>query len=252
MRSLFVIPVYNQVRELPLLLAELEEAGTPRDSILFVNNGCTDGSEKLIHKSGYEHIDVERNRGVGYACIIGIDRALDRGYDVFGTMAGNGKMLPAETPRILNPLRHGRADYVTGSRFHPEGASPNLPAFRRAAIPWVNLYVRALTGATLTDATCGFRAFRLDLIRRARFNWRESWLYTYGFEYYLYAQVLLDQNIRWTEVPITMRYPDKGRPYSKIKPFVGWWEMLKPWVVARVDRLGFEASTEASARGDGS
>jgi hypothetical protein len=113
-----------------------------------------------------------------------------------------------------------------------------LPEFRRRAIPAVNHFVRALTGARLTDATCGYRAWRLDIIRRARFDWHADWLHTYAFEYYLYAKVIR-AGFRWREVPVTMRYPARGRPYSKIRGARDWYAMLKPWVVARVDGKGF-------------
>jgi hypothetical protein len=182
---------------------------------------------------------VPRNLGIGHSYMLALDWALARPYAFFGSMASNGKMLPAEIPRLLEPLRRGRADYVTGSRFLPGGASPHLPGFRRRSIPMVNLFVQGLTGARMSDATCGFRGFRLDLVRAARFDWRQRWLDTYGLEYYLYAKVVLDGRIRWSEVPITMRYPARGVRYSKIRPFVGWYEMLKPWVAALLDGKGF-------------
>lgn len=211
----------------------------PCDEILLVNNGSTDGSEKLVHGSGWPYLDVPRNRGVGYAMRLAMDWALERGFDVLGGFAANGKMRPREMNRILGPILAGQADYVTGSRFLPGGSSPNLPAFRRGAIPLVNVFARVVTGARLTDATGGYRAFRLDVVRRATFDWRAPWLETYGLEYYLYAKVLLDGGIRWREVPITMQYPEPGRAYSKIRPGLDWWAMLKPWLVARLDGKGF-------------
>ena len=51
-------------------------------------------------------------------------------------------------------------------------------------------------------------------MERAHFDWKASWLYTYGFEYYLYGKVLLSSSVRWKEVPITMRYPQKGKRYT--------------------------------------
>ena len=96
------------------------------------------------------------------------------------------------------------------------------------------------TGVQLTDATCGYRAFKLDLIRRAQFDWWAPWLHTYGLEYYFYAKVILGQEIRWKEVPVTMRYPPRGQSYSKMRPFVEWWVMLKPWILARFDGKGFD------------
>ena len=209
--------------------------------MLLFNNGCSDGSEKLIRESGYEYIEIPKNMGVGYAMIRSIDWALEHNYDVFVCLASNGKMLPSEMGRVLAPILRGEADYVTGSRFLEGGDSPNLPTFRRSSIPMVNMFVKLITGKTITDATCGYRAFKLDIMRKARFDWHAEWLYTYGIEYYLYAKVLCGRSIRWIEVPITMRYPEKGRRYSKIKPFKGWYEMLRPWLIARFDGLGFSA-----------
>jgi dolichol-phosphate mannosyltransferase len=243
MKSVYFMPVYNQARELPGVLAELAATQLPCDTMLLVNNGSNDGSEALVHDSGYPFIDLPKNLGVGYSYIRALDWALERDYELFGTIASNGKMLASEMPRVMEPVLAGRADYVTGSRFLEGGQSPNLPRFRRRSIPMVNQFVRLLTGAQLTDATCGYRAFRLDLLRRANFDWHAQSLYGYGVEYYLYAKVVLDGGLRYTEVPITMRYPSGGQRYSHIKPFAGWYDMLKPWAVARLDGSGF-------ARGD--
>jgi dolichol-phosphate mannosyltransferase len=239
MNSILFIPVYNEIHRLPLVLDELRSHELPVDAVLFVNNGSHDGSEVLVRESGYEVIDLPENRGVGYAHIRALDWALERGYRVFGSLAGNGKMLAGELHRVFEPVLSGRADYVTGSRFLPGGASPNLPAFRRYSIRLVNAYVRALTGRRVTDATCGYRAYRLEILRRALFDWHADWLHSYGFEYYLYAKVMMSGQFRHVEVPVTMRYPPKGIPYSKIPRFVGWYAMLKPWMKARLDGQGF-------------
>ncbi len=241
MKSLFFIPVYNELAHLPALLDEIAATSLPCDTLLLIDNGSDDGCQDWIARSGLPSQRLPRNLGVGHAMMAALDWALERDYDVVGGLAGNGKMRPGEMHRVLEPIAAGRADYVTGSRFLEGGASPNLPAFRRRSIPWVNVFAKVLTGATLTDATCGYRAFRLDLMRRARFDWHAPWLRTYGLEYYLYAKVLLDPGIRWLEVPITMRYPEAGVPYSKIPPLVGWWQMLRPWLVARFDGAGFAA-----------
>ena len=238
MKHLMFLPVYNQIEEFPLVLRELKAEKLPCD-ILLVNNGSRDGTEKLIHDSGFEFVDLEKNMGVGYAFMVAIRFALEKGYDTVGSMAGNGKMLASEMHRLVEPLESGIADYVTGSRFLPGGAYPNLPAFRRRAIPMVNVFVWMLTGRYLTDVTCGYRLFKTDIIRAARFDWEQPGLYTYGLEYYLYAEVVMSGKYRFLEVPVTMRYPPKGRRYSKIPPFSGWWQMLRPWLKARFQRGGF-------------
>jgi dolichol-phosphate mannosyltransferase len=248
MRSVFFLPVYNQVRELPRVLEELRGRPLACDEILLLDNGCDDGSERLVRESGFPFVDLPRNLGVGHGFMHAIDWALERRFDVFGSMAANGKMLASEMSRVVEPIRRDRADWVTGSRFLPGGSSPNLPAFRERAIPWVNRVAWLATGKRLTDATCGYRAFRLEILRRARFDWRAASLDGYGFEYYVYAKALRAPSLRCIEVPITMRYPEPGLRYSHIRPFVGWWDMLRPWAVARADGLGFGDAADVRPR----
>ena len=239
MKTCFFIPVYNQIDEFPIVLEELREKPLECDTILIVNNGSDDGSEKLVRESGYPFIDLQKNEGVGYSNAIAIEWAVENGYDIFGAMAGNGKMLPAEMHRLINPIINGEADYVTGSRFLPGGKSPNLPLFRKLSIPMVNIFLFMLTGKVLTDFSCGYRCFKLDIVRQAQFDLKEPWLHTYGMEYYLYAKVIYSRRFHFTEVPITMRYPPKGKPYSKISGVKDWWAMLKPWLIARFDGKNF-------------
>ena len=236
------MPVFNQILEFPGVLEELKNSAPAADAILLVNNGSSDGSEELVRTSGYEFIDIPRNQGVGYSFMKAIDWALERNFDIIGTMASNGKMLPNQMSRLLNPILEDKADYVTGSRFLQDGDFPNLPLFRRSMIPVVNVFVKILYGVSLSDATCGYRAIRLDIFRNAAFDWHAEWLYGYSMEYYVFAKVIRDKTYRWIEVPVTMRYPPKGVRYSKIKPFVGWWDMLKPWLVARLDGKSFQHS----------
>ncbi len=182
MKSVFFLPVYNQIREFPGVLEDLRTTDLPCDTILLVNNGSSDGSEKLVHDSDYPFIDVPRNLGIGCSYRLALLWALERNYEIFGVMAGNGKMLARDMKVVVAPILAGEVDYVTGSRYLPGGHSPNLPRFREVSIPLVNGFVRILTGVRLTDATCGYRAFRLDLIPRARFDWQADWLNTYGLE----------------------------------------------------------------------
>jgi dolichol-phosphate mannosyltransferase len=239
-RSVFCCPVFDEIRDFPQLLENFRRAEHTAHTLLLINNGSTDGCAELIRDSGHEYLDVPRNRGLGHACMLGVAWALDHGYDVCGIIAGNGKMLPAEMARLLAPLANDTADCVSGSRFLPGGASPNLPIFRRMAIPLVNLWARLLSGKRLTDATCGYRALRLSPLRRAQFDWRAESLWHYGFEFYVYAKYLRDPTLRCVEVPVTMRYPERPGPYSKVPAVTGWWSMLRPWWTARFDGLGFE------------
>lgn len=224
------MPVYNQVNELPDLLEKCKQR-MAADIFIIVDNGSNDGSEKLIEKSGFEFIRLSENHGIGYALMLGAENALDRGCDIVVHIAGNGKMLPEEMNRLISPITEGRSDHVVGSRFLPGGKSPNLPAFRRNAIPLiVNNLVRLFFQIRITDATNGYRAYKTEILKDKRVKWKEPWLYHYQFEYYIYAKAL-KLGYRSIEVPTSMIYPADGRKYSKIKPIIGWWELLEAWLL---------------------
>ncbi|MGH8926313.1 MAG: glycosyltransferase family 2 protein [Acidimicrobiia bacterium] len=235
--TLIFVPIWNQATELPRVIREIR-ASSDGVTFLLVNNGSSDGSGALIEQSGLPFVRIPVNQGIGYSFRVAFEFAKERGFTLFGSMAGNGKMIATEAARLIEPLRSGRADYVTGSRFLPGGAYPNLPPFRRWAIPLVNAVAWMTTGQRLSDATNGFRVFRLEILTAANFDLEAKWLRTYGFEYYVYAKALLDPRIRCLEVPSTMRYPEEGS-YSKIKPIRDWATMLRPWIQARFDGYGF-------------
>lgn len=232
------LPIYNQINELPRVIDEIRHEGPADVDFLLCDNGSTDGSSQLIAESRLPTISVAENQGIGHSYRLALEWASARDYQIFGTMAGNGKMLAREVPRLIQPLRAGAAHYVTGSRFLHGGDYPNLPGFRRLAIPMVNVFVWLMTGRKVTDSTNGFRAFRLDLLEAHDFDFKAPWIRTYGLEYYLYAKALLDDRVVCIEVPSTMRYPEQGQ-YSKIRPGTDWLAMLRPWWRARFDGKGF-------------
>ncbi len=227
LRTQVTVVTYNERDKLTRLIAEF-----PRDreyDLLFVDDGSTDGSAEVVTAAGLSLMRHDTNRGVGAAIRTAINRARDDGYDSIVIMAGNGKMRPSEIPNLLEPLKQGRADYVQGSRYLKGGASPNLPLFRKIMIRAFTFVVNLLFGYRGTDVTCGFRAYRLDIIDRTEADIEQDWLDHYEMEYYLHYHVLRGK-LKLVEVPVSMVYPKERRNYSKIRPFVGWWSMIRPWI----------------------
>lgn len=249
MRSLCIVPVYNQRNELPRLLEKCRR-GVVCDQLLFVDDGSTDGSAEMIRESGFKYILSGKRHGIGHALIQGTRYAFEHGFDVIVHMAGNGKMQPEEMDRVLAPLRQGRADYAWGSRFLPGGRFDNAPLFRRLGIRYAfNLVPLLCAGRWVSDATCGFRAYRLSLLTRFVPEWDAKWLHGYEFEYFVLIKIL-KSGVRYTEVPISMLYPASKKNYSKIVPIISWWAMVKPWLVVAMglDRLYSAAAKRAAAR----
>ncbi len=79
----------------------------------------------------------------------------------------------------------------------------------------------------ITESTNGFRAFRVNLMQDRRIHLDQRWLNAYGLEVYLLWKVLT-LGYRHKEVPCTKTYPPKSQSYTKMKPIVGWWSILRP------------------------
>ena len=226
-RILIAVLTYNEGERLKKLLGRFPNRSDY--SLLFVDDGSTDGSYDFLKSSGYNVLRHERNLGVGAGIRTAVNYGREQNCDILVVMAGNGKMLPEEIGRLVEPIVEGRADYVQGSRYLEGGRSSNLPPFRHFAIKVFTVFANIVLGFIGTDITCGFRAYRIALLDDPAIDINQAWLNEYEMEYYFHYKVI-KSGYRVVEVPVSMVYPEDGRKYSKIKPFVGWWSMIRPWV----------------------
>jgi len=218
---------YNEGEKLKKLVARF-----PAErfyDILFIDDGSDDGSYEFLQSQEVHLLRHEQNLGIGCGIREAIRFGRDRGYELIVIMAANGKMLPEEIPQLVRPIQDNSCDYVQGSRYLAGGQSPNLPLFRRVMIRVFTAIINFLSGYKGTDVTCGFRAYRLSLFDDARFDIDQSWLDKYELEYYIHYHVI-HGGYRLREVPVSMVYPKEKKNYSKIKPLVGWWSMIRPWL----------------------
>lgn len=201
------------------------------DLWLPVDDGSTDSGPELLRQNGIAMLRNPARSGIG-ACLKRVVRyGRENGFDILVVMAGNNKDDPAEIPRLLEPIVRDGVDYVQGSRFLRGGSSPNLPLFRRVAITMLSIVFRLYARRQCTDLTNGFRAYRLSLFDDPRIDIDQDWLDDYEFEYYVHWKAYT-LGYRVVEVPVTKSYPaEKGVEYSKIKPFTGWWRMLRPFIL---------------------
>ncbi len=231
-KILIICPIYNEAHHLDALIKEFHETeflGT----LLFVNSGSEDNSLSLIEKSGYSYISIEKNHGVGNAIIKGIKYGLENKYEVVCVIAGNGKMRPKHINNLIKPITEEGFHFVQGSRYL-NYRSQNMPLFRKLVIPIVTKLFSGLFRYKFSDATCGFRAFDIRLIKFCSFDINAKWLRTYAFEPYFFSNVLLDKKVKKIEIPVTMDYPDKKIKYTKIKPLIDYPSLFFPYVMALI------------------
>ena len=238
LKKIAIIPVYDNIADVVNVLPKFRD-NIVEEICVIVDCSTNDGLDK-IRKTGEKigipvHIISNRERrGVGYAIRMGIDYALDEGYDIVVVMAGNNKDDPKEIPRLLTPLLKENCEYVQGSRFLPGGTRIKTPFLRGLFVRFYPFMWTLLTGIRCTDVTNGFRAYKLSIFSNKQINIWQSWLDHYQLEYYVHYKVLtLDYKTK--EVPVSKTYPHKHRGgYSKISPLRDWWEIVGPLIYLKL------------------
>src|SRR5699024_5690453 len=93
------------------------------------------------------------------AYIAGFAWALGREYESICEFDADGSHRPLDLGQLLDVARSGEADLVIGSRWVPGGAIIDWPKSRFLLSRGANVYVNAVMGLRVRDATAGFRAY---------------------------------------------------------------------------------------------
>lgn len=157
------MPVYNEAGTVSAVLDAVREyfAG----EVIVVDDGSDDDTPRVLaERSDITVVHLDRNCGYGCALKIGFQIARDLGVDRLITMDCDGQHEPAHIPQFFAALDQG-GDIVSGSRYLPGSKRVDAaPPERRAINARVTAVINEKTGWGLTDAFCGFKAYRLDAI----------------------------------------------------------------------------------------
>ena len=237
MKALCIIPVFNEDSKLNNLIDQIKKNKHIKYNLqyIFINNGSTDGSQNIIKKSNIKYLNIKKNKGVGYALMIGYLYAKKYKFDYTIHLAGNGKMNPAQIDRFLELILKKDYDFISGSRFLKGSSKKDNPLIRLILIKSFSIILSLIMKKKITDTTCGFRCFKTSVFQNFKSNFFKKKYFTYGYEYFSYGKIIKSKNIKFTEVPVSMDYPSKTN-YSKIRPILDWYIILKYWIKGLLDK----------------
>lgn len=168
MRSVIVLPTYNERENIEVFLRSVRDTGAPVD-VLVVDDASPDGTADAARAvagelGGISVLDRTAKDGLGSAYRDGFERVLTDGYDVIISMDADLSHDPAVVPEMLR-LIDGGVDAVIGSRYVCGGGTTDWPVHRRLLSRWGNAYTRAALRLSVHDCTSGYRAYRADALR---------------------------------------------------------------------------------------
>jgi glycosyltransferase involved in cell wall biosynthesis len=202
LRSIAIVPAYNEAESLGTILEEIR-AADPELDVVVVNDGSTDSSASVAAAAGAAVVSLPFNVGIGGAVQTGYQYALEHGFEVAIQVDGDGQHDPQEIAQVLGPILDGRADLVVGTRFATGGGYQGTH-LRRVGIRIFAAVVSMLVGQRVSDTTSGFRAVNRQALRLFAAE------YPHDYPEVESIVLLSRHHLRMLEVPVQMRVRETG------------------------------------------
>lgn len=206
-RFLTALPVFNEAQYVNDVLDEVKLYS---DNILVVDDGSTDGTAELI--AARSDILVEQhevNRGYGAALKSAFCFAIRHDYDFVVTIDCDGQHEPQRIPRFVSACQN--VDIVSGSRYLREYPEDNpAPVDRRKINETITAELNQRLGLHLTDAFCGFKAYRTAPLEHLVLN--ET---GYAMPLELWVQAV-QAELEIVELPVPLIYLDEDRSFGGV------------------------------------
>lgn len=215
-RLLFTLATYNEIDNVPRLVAELRSIA-PDAHILVVDDNSPDGTGAWVETQQVldPHLHLlsrPKKEGLGTATMAAMRYAIENDYDVMLNLDADFSHNPRYIPQMLAALNEAPpADIVIGSRYVPGGGIKHWPLSRLLGSRLVNLATRWLLWLTPKDCSGAYRAWRGDLLRRMPLDAIASRGYAFQEESLWHAR---RAGARMREVPIVFGDREQGK--SKI------------------------------------
>lgn len=161
-----VIPLLNEeesLKELSDWIVQVMQSNRFSYEILFVDDGSTDGSWKIIEQLSDENPNI---KGIRFHANFGKSQALHAGFektagDVVITMDADLQDNPEEIPELYKMITEEGFDLVSGwkKKRYDSVVMKNLPS------KLFNWAARVTSGLKLHDFNCGLKAYKAEVVK---------------------------------------------------------------------------------------
>lgn len=231
----FVLPAYNEAKDLPELLKAISSAclkSTFEYKVVVVDDGSTDETPQILSESSRTlpllTFRNEPNQGLGRTLGRGLKEAsqLAAHGDVIITMDADNTQDPIYVEALVRAIGQG-ADIAVASRFVSSGGEQGLSAVRKLLSQGASLFLRVLITRKVRDFSSGYRAYSAEILKRGFEKFGDKLIEEKGFACSPEVLIkLLGLGARVKEVPFVLRY-DLKQGESKINVPATVWAYFK-------------------------
>jgi dolichol-phosphate mannosyltransferase len=167
MKTVMIVPTYNEKENIEPLVGEILRLPVPID-VLIVDDNSPDGTGQVADRLAAAHegrvhvLHRPAKLGLGTAHTAGFKKALDMGAGRVITMDADFSHHPRYIPAMLEKCQ--QADLVIGSRYVDGGGTAQCTVPRKLLSRGANGFAHLMLGLRSRDVTAGFRCYRREVL----------------------------------------------------------------------------------------
>ncbi len=233
-----IIPTYNEAENIQAVVEQIMHLPGEM-TVVVIDDASPDGTAARVREAQQQYpgrirlIERKGKLGLGTAYITGFHVALEQGFDFVCEIDADLSHNPADLPRLIDPVRQGKADLVIGSRYVGGVRVMNWPLSRLILSYGASMYTRAITCLPIHDVTAGFKCYHRRVLAGINLDRVKSNGYSFQVEMKYRAW---RQSFRLLEVPIVFTERTEGQ--SKMSKAIVREAALKVWELRARDLIG--------------
>ena len=228
MKKLVIIPTYNEIENIQLLLPALMNLPAEFD-VLVVDDSSPDGTADwvqiyLLTNPRVYLLKRKEKNGLGKAYIAGFKWGLQNQYQALVEMDADFSHSPVDLLKLLSQIEV--TDVVIGSRYVPGGTTLNWGLIRKLISRGGGIYSRVILGYPLQDWTGGFNAWKSHVLEAIGLDDIQSNGYSFQIELKYKAK---KKGFEVIETPIT--FEDRRVGHSKMSLKIVLEAFYRVWLI---------------------
>ncbi|MCP4193619.1 MAG: glycosyltransferase family 2 protein [Planctomycetaceae bacterium] len=202
---LTALPVFDEVKHVDEVLNQVRNYS---EHVLVIDDGSTDGTGDLLkRRDDVRVLTHAKNQGYGAALISAFAYAQSHRFEYLVTIDCDGQHVPQRIPAFVEAC--AEMDLVSGSRYLQRfDGDSEPPTDRRRINQSIASRLNQKLGLQLTDAFCGFKAYRVSALNSLRLTEHG---YAMPLELWVQAAKL---GWRIKEYPVPLIYLDENRSFG--------------------------------------
>jgi len=202
-KVLFVIPAYNEEKNIEKVLKEIKKDASFAD-IIVIDDCSKDHTKEIVEKNHVKCISNVFNMKYAMAVQTGIKYAKQNNYDYVIQFDADGQHVAKEAIKLLEEIKKSKCDIVIGSRYLIDTGYP-CPFFRRMGTKIFSMFIQLFCKKRIADPLSGFQCLNKKVI--------EKYSRMGGYPEYPDANLVIEmllEGYKIKEVPVKMRLRESG------------------------------------------